>query len=65
MTEQRLLQSVSRGFFSAAFQDWAGESGPVLGKADGPDEPSGSFGVLFPMDAKYIYMDVHQPQGHL
>lgn len=42
--------------------DSAGESGPVLEKADGPDGPSleGSFGVLFPMDAT-----AHQPQGHL
>lgn len=38
----------------------AGDSDPVLEKADGPDDPSRSLGALLCVDAR-----VHQPQGHL
>jgi len=43
-----------------SLQGSAGETDPVLVKADGSDDPSRSLGALFRMDAR-----VHQPQGHL
>lgn len=36
------------------------QGSPILEKADGPDDPSGSLGVLFHMDPT-----VPQPRGHL